>query len=59
MRTSVLTASGPIEAVNRDPDASISKFAHHGLMGGLDEDVIYLTKQIQQRRSQGKLTGTK
>ena len=47
-----MAKSGTIIAVNRDPDAPIFKFAHHGIVGDLYQIVPEMIRQFEEMRSQ-------
>ena len=43
-----MSKSGLIVAVNKDPDAAIFKFAHHGIVGDLYQIIPEMTKQFKE-----------
>lgn len=42
-----------IIAINKDPDAAIFKFAHHGIVGDLYQVIPEMIRQLKQSRSAG------
>jgi len=47
-----MAKSGLIIAINKDPDAAIFKFAHHGIVGDIYQIIPEMIKQFKNQQSQ-------